>query len=67
MIVITIESNQYHFIDPDGWTEEWITHSAREWWKKHLWLAAGGHNQEESECKSSRSEYKTTQTETNTE
>jgi len=43
---ISVDIGQYHFIGPDGWSEEWQTITAGEWWQKHLWLKAGGHKQE---------------------
>lgn len=45
---IAVDIGQYHFITPQGWREEWITETPREWWKKHQWLKDGGYSQDES-------------------
>lgn len=46
---IAVEIGQYHFITWDGWKEEWITKTPREWWKKQQWLRDGGYTQDESQ------------------
>jgi len=51
--VIAISSGQYHFVDEEGWQTEWITASPREWYRKQLWIKAGGHSQDGKECQNS--------------
>lgn len=43
---IAVDIGQYHFVTWDGWLEEWNTQTAREWWRKQLWLKDGGYNQD---------------------
>jgi hypothetical protein len=50
---IAVDIGQYHFITADGYREEWITETPREWWKKQEWLKAGGWKQDESKDRNS--------------
>ncbi len=45
---IAVEIGQYHYITYRGLKEQWITQTAREWWKKQQWLKDGGYSQDES-------------------
>ena len=48
-VTVAAISGQYHFVDEEGWQVEWVTRAPREWWRKRLWLLAGGHSQDGAE------------------
>lgn len=47
-ITIAVDIGRYHFINAEGWHEEWNTETRREWWQKEQWLKDGGWSQDES-------------------
>lgn len=43
---IACDIGQYHFVTWDGWREQWITKTPKEWWKKQMWMKNGGWTQD---------------------